>query len=81
MLLNYGKYYVITINGEPKVVAPLMCNTIMRLATLDGNASITAVRTNLCELTQYKIKQKSNIDKIQTYFNQNTCSSSQKASQ
>ncbi len=44
---------------------------IMRLATLDGNATITALRANLRELTQYAIKQNGNIDEIHTNFNQN----------
>ncbi len=33
-LLTYCKDYEILINGEPKIVAPLMYKTIMRLATL-----------------------------------------------
>jgi hypothetical protein len=48
-----------------------MYKTIMRLATLDGNATVTALRANLRELTQYAIKQNGNIDEIHTYFNQN----------
>ena len=59
------------INGKPKVVEPLMYKTIMRLATLVGNTTVTALRANLRELTQYPIKQNGNIDKIHTYFNQN----------
>jgi hypothetical protein len=70
-LLTYQKDDKITVNGEPKVVAPLMYKTIMRLATLDGNATLTALRTNLCELTQYAIKHNGNINEIYTYFNQN----------
>jgi len=70
-LLTYKKDYEILVNGESKVVAPLMYKTIMRLATLDGNATITALRANLRELTQYAIKQNGNIDEIHTYFNQN----------
>ncbi len=71
MLFTYKKDYEILVNGEPKVVAPLMYKTIMRLATLDGNATITALRANLRELMQYTIKQNGNIDKIHAYFNQN----------
>jgi hypothetical protein len=51
-LLTYWKDYEIIINVEPKVVAPLMYKTIMRLVTLDGNATVTALRANLLELTQ-----------------------------
>ena len=70
-LLTYKKDYEVLVNGKPKVVAPLMYKTIMRLATLDGNATVTALRANLRELTQYAIKQNGNIDEIHTYFNQN----------
>ncbi len=70
-LLTYKKDNEILINEEPKVVAPLMYKSIMRLAMLDGNATVTALRANLCKLTQYKIKQNGNINKIHTYFNQN----------
>ena len=63
--------YEIPINGDPKVVEPLMCKTIMRLATLDGNTTITAVRAKLCELMQYAVKQNGNINEIHTYLNQN----------
>ena len=59
------------VNGQPKIVAPLMYKTMMRLATLDGNASVTNLRTNLHELTQYVIEHNGNIDEIHTYFNQN----------
>ena len=69
-LLTCKKDHKMIDNGEPKVVALLMYKTIMRLATLDGNATITALRANLHELTQYTIKQNGNIDKIHTYFNQ-----------
>ena len=51
-LLTYQKDYKIIVNGEYKVVAPLMYKTIMRLATLDGNANVTALRTNLHVLSQ-----------------------------
>jgi hypothetical protein len=71
MLLTYQKDYEITINREPKVVALLVYKTIMRLATLDGNVTVTALRTNLRELTQYAIKQSGNIDEIHTCFNHN----------
>ena len=59
------------VNGQPKIVAPLMYKTMMRLATLDGNAMVTALRFNLCKLTQYAIKHNRNIDEIHMYFNQN----------
>ena len=59
------------VNGQPKIVAPLMYKTMTRLATLDGNATVTALRTNLCELTQYAIKHNGNIEEIHTYFDQN----------
>ncbi len=71
MLLTYKKDYEILVNGEPKLVAPLLYKTIMRLATLDGNATITTLRAILHELTQYTIKQNGNINKIHTNFNQN----------
>ncbi len=48
-----------------------MYKTIMSLSTLDGNATVTALRANLHELMQYAIKQNGNIDEIHTYFNQN----------
>ena len=48
-----------------------MYKTIMRLTTLDGNATITALRTNLYKLIQYAIKQNGKTDEIHTYFNQN----------
>ena len=51
-LLTYRKDYEIAVNGEPKVVAPLMYKAIMRLATLDCNATMRALMVNLCELTQ-----------------------------
>ena len=70
-LLTYRKDYEILVNGESKVAAPLMYKTIMRLATLDGNATVTALRANLRELTQYAIKQNGNIDEIHTYFDVN----------
>jgi hypothetical protein len=70
-LLTYKKDYEVMVNGQPKIVAPLMYKTMMRLATLDGNATVTALRTNLRELTQYAIKHNGNIDEIHTYFNQN----------
>jgi hypothetical protein len=70
-LLTYRQDYELTVNGEPKVVAPLMYKTIMRLATLDGKATVTALRANLRELTLYAIKENGNIDKIHTYFNHN----------
>jgi predicted metal-dependent hydrolase len=41
------------------------------LATLDGTATMTALRANLRELTQYAIKHNGNIDEIHTYINQN----------
>ena len=44
---------------------------MMRLATLDGNATVTALWANLRELTQYAVKHNRNIDEIHTYFNQN----------
>ena len=71
MLLTYKKDYEILVSEEPKAVAPLMYKTIMRLATLDGNVTVTALRAKLRKLTQYKIKQNGNINKIHTYFNQN----------
>jgi hypothetical protein len=59
------------INGESKRVALLMYKTIMRLATLDGKATVAALRANLRELTLHAIKEDGNIDKIHTYFNHN----------
>ena len=41
-----------------------MNKVITRLTTLDGNATVTALQSNLCELTQYAIKKNSNIDNI-----------------
>ena len=40
-LLTYQKGFEMEVNGETKVMAPLMCKVIMRLATLDGNATDT----------------------------------------
>jgi hypothetical protein len=48
-----------------------MNKTIMRLATLDGKATITTLWANLHELMQYAIKENSDIDSIHTYFNHN----------
>eukprot|EP00804_Cyclotella_cryptica_P030718 CCRYP_009136-RA/>CCRYP_009136-RA protein AED:0.27 eAED:0.27 QI:0/-1/0/1/-1/1/1/0/399 len=70
-LLTYRQDYELMVNGEPKPVAPLMYKTIMRLATLDGKATVTALRANLRKLTLYAIKENGNIDKIHTYFNHN----------
>jgi hypothetical protein len=70
-LLTYKRDYEVMVNGQPKIVAPLMYKTMMRLATLDGNTTVTALRTNLCNLMQYAIKHNGNIDEIHTYFNQN----------
>jgi hypothetical protein len=71
MLLTYQKDYELIVNCEPKVAAPLMYKTIMRLATLNGKATVTTLRANLHELTQYAIKENGNIDRIHTYFNHN----------
>ena len=71
-LLTYRKDYKILVNSEPKVVAkPLVYKTMMRLATLDGKATVTTLKANLCELTQYAIKENGNINTIHTYFKQN----------
>jgi hypothetical protein len=70
-LLTYCKDSEIIVNGESKFVAPLMFKTIMRFAMLDGNATVTAIRTNLHKFTRYAFKQNGNIDEIHTYFNQN----------
>ena len=59
------------VNGKIKVVAPLMYKLIMRLVTLDENATATALQANLCELNNYSIKENGNIDNIHTYFNLN----------
>ena len=48
-----------------------MYKVIMRLVTLDGNVTVTALQANFSELTQYAIKENGNIDNIHTYFNQN----------
>ena len=69
-LLTYRKDYEMEVSGETKVVAPLMHKVIMRLAMLDGNDTVTALWANLC-VTQYAIKENSNIYSIHTYFNQN----------
>ena len=45
--------------------------TNIRLATLYGSTTVTALRTNLSELTQYAMKQNSNIDQLPSYYNQN----------
>ena len=71
MLLAYCKDYEVNVNGEPRAVAPLMHKTIMRLAILGGNATITALRANLHELMQYAIKQNGTVHEILTYFNCN----------
>jgi hypothetical protein len=70
-LLTYRQDYELMVNGSTKVVAPLMYKTIMRLATLDGKATVTALRANLRELTHYAVRENGNIDKIHTYFNHN----------
>ena len=59
------------VNGEAKVVAPFMYKVIIMLATLDRNATVTAMGANLHELTQYAIKENGNIENIHTYLNQN----------
>lgn len=46
-LLSYNRDYEILINWEPKVVAPLLYKTIIRLATLDENTTVTALWANL----------------------------------
>ena len=52
------------VNKETKVVAPLIYKVIMRLATLDENATVTALHANLHELTQYAIIENGNSDNI-----------------
>lgn len=61
------------VNGESNVVALLMHKTIMPLATLDGNTTVTSLKTNLFELMQYAIKQNGNINEIHAYFKQKLC--------
>jgi len=68
-LLTYHKDYKITINGKPKVVAPLMYKAIIRLATLDGMTTVTMLRANLHDLMQYIVEENGNIDSIHPYFN------------
>ena len=70
-LLTYSTDYVVQVQGQPKEVGPLMYKTMMRLATLDGNATVQALRANLRELTNYAIKVNGDIDAIHKYFNQN----------
>lgn len=55
-LLTNQKDYIVIVSSEPKVKAPLIYKAMTRLATTDWNATITALITNLCELTQYAIK-------------------------
>ena len=69
--MTYRKDYEMEVNRESKVVVPLMYKVIMRLATLDRDATITALRANLCELMQYAINVNRNINNMHTYFNQN----------
>ena len=45
-----------------------MNKVITRLTTLDGNATVTALQSNLCELTQYAIKKMAILTTY--YFNQ-----------
>ena len=42
-LLTYNKDYDMEVNGKTNVVAPLMYKVIMRLATWDRNATVTAL--------------------------------------
>jgi hypothetical protein len=42
-LLTHKKDYEILVNGELKVIVPLMYTAIVRLATLDGNGEGTFV--------------------------------------
>jgi hypothetical protein len=58
-------------SGKMTEVGPLMYKTMMRLATLDNNATVQALRANLRELPQYSIKVNGNIDQIHEYFDQN----------
>ncbi len=70
-VLSYREDYEIDDNGTKKIAAPLLYKTVMRLATLDSNATDRQLRTNLRELTSYAIRENGNIDKIHTYFDQN----------
>ena len=45
-----------------------MYKVIMRLATLDRNATVSALKVNLCELNQYAINENRNIVIIHNYF-------------
>ena len=60
------KNYRMEVNEETKVVAPVTCKVIMRLATLDGNVTVTALRANLHELTQYEITENESINSLHT---------------
>ena len=71
LFFTYQKDYEMEVNRETKVVAPQMYKVIMSFATLDENATVIVLRANLCELTQYAIKENVNFDIIHTYFNQN----------
>ncbi len=70
-LLTYQKDCESHVNGKPNVVAPLMYKIMMRLATLDGKGTVTTLRANRRELTQYAIEENGNSNNIHTYFNQN----------
>ncbi len=70
-VLSYRDDYEINNNGVKKIAAPLLYKTIMRLATLDSNATNRQLRANLRKLTSYAISENGNTDKIHTYFDQN----------
>ena len=50
-LLTYRQDYEVSIGGDDVIVTALMYKTIMQLATLDGNATVAALRANLDKLT------------------------------
>ena len=70
-LLTYSDSYTVEHNNKKHTVAALMYKTIMRLATLDNNATVETLRENLRGLTQYAVTVNGDIDLVHKYFNQN----------
>lgn len=58
-------------NNKKKTAGPLLYKTIMRLSTLDSNATIKYLRANLRELPAFCARENGNIAKVHEYFNTN----------
>ncbi len=58
-------------NGVKNITTPHLYKTIIKLATLDLNATDWILQVNLGEIKSYSFKENDNIDKIHTCFDQN----------